>query len=100
MTLWGIPLTVLTPSALLGIVVLMILLGKLVPRIFYKDKVDEAEKWRLAYEAEREARTISDAQTAQLLELAKTTHSILVAMFNTTEQVRQSGGADVALPTK
>lgn len=90
----GIPVGSLAPPALLGIVVLMILLGRLIPRYTYTQKAQEAERWRQAYEAERLARATSDAQTAQLLELAKTTHSIIVAMFGTT-RVSESGGTDV-----
>lgn len=94
----GISVASLTPPTLLCVVVLMILLGRLVPRTTLKDKAAESERWRLAYEAEREARATSDAQTAELLELAKTTHNIIAAMFGTTEHIRQSGGASV-VPT-
>jgi hypothetical protein len=94
----GIPLGNYTPQALLGITVLLVVLGWLVPRKTLQDKASEAERWRLAYEAERAARATADAQTAELLELAKTTHDIIIAMFGTTERVRQSGGASV-VPT-
>jgi hypothetical protein len=100
----GIPIAALTAPTLLGFAVLMLLLGKIVPRATLVDKAEEAERWRKAYEAEREARVISDAQTAELLELAKTTHNILVAMFGTTERVRvsatiESEGASDVVPT-
>jgi hypothetical protein len=94
----GIPVSNLTAPGLLGLAVLMILAGFLVPRFVYNEKKQECEKWREAYEAERKARAASDAQTAELLELAKTTHKIIAATFSTTERLRQSGGAD-ALPT-
>lgn len=94
----GLPVVNLTASTLLGIFVLMLFLGKIVPSSILKDKAEECERYRLAYEAEREARATSDAQTVELLELAKTTHDILVAMFKATEHIQQSGGAD-ALPT-
>lgn len=93
----GIPVSDLTAPTLLGIAILMVLLGLLVPRYVYNEKKQEAEKWRLAYEAEKTARATSDAQTAELLELAKTTHKIIAATFYTTDRLRQSGGAD-ALP--
>lgn len=93
----GIPVGDLTAPTLLGIVFLMTMLGLLVPRYIYNEKKEEAEKWRLAYEAEKIARSTSDAQTAELLELAKTTHKIIVATFSTTERLRQPGGID-ALP--
>lgn len=94
----GIPVKDLTAPTLLGLAVIFILLGMLVPRYIYNEKKEECEKWRLAFEAERKARETSDKQTAELLELAKTTNKIITAMFSTTERLRQSGGAD-ALPT-
>lgn len=94
----GIPVKDLTAPTLLGLAVIFILLGMLVPRYIYNEKKEECEKWRLAFEAERKARETSDKQTAELLELAKTTNKIITAMFATTERLRQSGGAD-ALPT-
>lgn len=92
----GISVSNLTPSVIAGIAVLAVLLGILVPRYIYRDKVQEAKDWRKAYEAEREARVTSDAQTRELLELAKTTHNIIVALFgSTSDRSRQSGGPHV-----
>lgn len=89
----GIPIRDLTPPTLLAVVFLMVMLGLIIPRYIYNEKKEECEKWRLAYEAERAARATSDAQTAELLELAKTTHKIIAATFSTTERIR-SGGSD------
>jgi len=101
--MWGgINLSDLTAPALLGLTVLLILFGYLIPRNMYKEKVKESDNWRLAYEKEKERGDVSDAQTAELLELAKASHSIMVAMFGTTrERKRLSGEADVVpTPTK
>ena len=89
----GIPFDKLTAPVLLGLAVLMVFLGFLVPRYVYKSKEKESEFWRLAYEAERKARAISDAQTADLLELAKTSRDVLVAVFGTTERIKGTGGS-------
>lgn len=97
MMLEGIPVKDLTAPTLLAIVFLMAMLGLLIPRYIYSEKKEECEKWRQAFEAERKARETSDKQTAELLELAKTTNKIITAMFSTTERMK-SGGAD-ALPT-
>lgn len=86
----GIPFADLTAPGLLGITVILLLIGRLVPRSTLTDKADEAEKWRQAYVAERDARAASDAQKVELLELAKTTHSIIVAAFG-NDLVRQGG---------
>lgn len=91
--LYGIPVADLTAPSLLGICVLLVFFGRLVPRSVLKDKADESEKWRLAYEAERNARTLSDAQTTELLETAKTTHKVVEAIF--AEYQRRSGEAHV-----
>lgn len=89
----GVPVSVLSASALLGITVLLLLTGRLVPRVTLTDKMEEAERWRKAYEAEKEARSIADAQATELLEVAKTTHAIISAMASTSERLR--GGPNV-----
>lgn len=89
----GIPLTDFSAPTILGIAILLLLFGKIVPRSTLADKERESERWRLAYEAEKEARITSDAQTAELLEVAKTTNSIVVAMYGTAERIRQTSGA-------
>ena len=95
----GIPLVGLTAPTLLGIAILLLLVGRIVPRATLEDKKQEAADWKAAYETEREARIKSDAQTGELLEVSKTTHAITVAMFDvirsTTQQV---GGTHVSAP--
>lgn len=77
----GIPLGSLAPPALLGLVVIYFLMGKIVPRSALDDKQLETDRWRAAYEAERDSRKMAEAQTVELLELAKTTNAILVTTF-------------------
>ena len=84
----GIPIGDFTAPTLLGVTVLLLLFGLIVPRKNLMDKEREAERWRKAYEAERDARAISDAQTAELLELAKTTYELLDATLNGPSQGR------------
>lgn len=95
----GIDASTLTPSVLLGIFVLLIFLGVLVPYRSHRETVSEAERWRKAYESEREARALSDAQTTELLEVTKTTRNLLVALHGTAEKIRGSGGTDEMVPT-
>ena len=90
----------LTPAALLAVAVILVLTGRIVSRAVYKDKADESERWRMAYEAEREARSVSDAQTAELLEVARTTHSLIKAMFSNSELIRKAGEPDVVSKTQ
>lgn len=82
----GIPMSDLTASALVGIAVLLIFTGRLVPKNVWQEKSSEADRWRSAYEIEREARAASEEHNTELLELAKTTHAIVVAAFKPTKE--------------
>lgn len=90
----GIPVVDFTAPTLLGIAILLLLLGRIVPVSFLRDKDAEAERWRLAYEDEKTARKIAEAQSKELLESAKTTHSLLTALFQSLEKLKQSGETD------
>jgi hypothetical protein len=81
MTLDGVPLFGLTAPAILGIAVLMLMTGRLIPRSVFRDKHEESERWRMAYEAEREARLVSDNQTTKLLIAVETNRDVLLALF-------------------
>lgn len=93
----GITIANLTPPTLLGFTILLIILGKLWTNPAYQEKVKDADRWRLAYEAEREARLESEKQTQELLELAKTTHALITGVFTNSEHIRRSGEPDVQL---
>lgn len=82
----GISIIGLTPAGLLLITVLMVFTGRLIPKSTYQEKVKEADQWRLAYEAERTRATSSDAQTRELLEMAKTSVSFHTAMYEVSKQ--------------
>lgn len=94
----GIPLLGLTAPALLGFAVLLLLLGRIVPRSTLTDKSEESERWRQAYETEREARALSNQQTIELLEVTKLTNSIVVAAFGRDGVIRKQGEPD-EIPT-
>lgn len=99
----GIPLGDLTAPAVLLITVLLVLLGYLVPRKIYLDKVQECKEWKEAYELSEKARATSDAQTQQLLENDKTVLKVLTALaatFGAPEYEQQSGGAHAASVAK
>ena len=84
----GISVIGLTPAGLLLATVVLILTGRLVPRRIFQDKVEECERWRLAYEAERTARSLSDSQTRELLEVARTGQHLMSAVFQTSEEIK------------
>lgn len=73
----GLPLEVLLakwgPPSLLALVVIMILTGRLVPRSFYREKVQEAKEWRAV------AATVVETNK-ELLEYARTADAILKAL--------------------
>lgn len=87
----GVPLTGLTAPAMLSVVFLLFITGKIWTNAAYQEKVAEAERWRLAYEAEREARSTSDSQTRELLEVARTTQALITGVYSNSERIRQSG---------
>lgn len=91
----GIPILNLTAGTLLGIFILMMFLGRIVTRRELEEQIKEKNTWHAAYEVERAARIESDTHKKELLELAKTTNSIVVAVFS-SEHAKQVGGNYVA----
>lgn len=94
----GLPLVELTAPSLLALTVLMVLTGRLSPRSVVEDKQAEAQQWRDAYEKEREARSLSDSQTAELLEVSKTNHALITAIFANSERIRPGETDDATVP--
>ena len=95
--LGDLPVKDLSLGSLLGLAVLLIFLGRLIPSRTYNEKKQEAENWRNAYETERDARAVSDLQTVELLELAKTTKALIEAIVrNSSNGPPESGGSNVA----
>lgn len=93
----SVPLVGLTAPALLGIAVLLMLTGRIVPRSTLKDKDVEVARWQLAYETEREARIVSDNQTTKLLFAMETNRDVLQALLQALNAEPGSGGlSDVA----
>lgn len=94
MSLDGIPVSELSAPAIASIAILLLLTGRLIPRFIFMDKVAETDRWRQAFEAEREARELSDSQTSELLEAAKVNSLLITAIFE--RQTRQAGDSDAA----
>lgn len=83
------------PWAIVATISILILTGRLKPRSDLEEKNREAERWRKAYELEREARAKAVDQNDDLLEVAKTTRAIVTALFDNARSAQQSGGEDV-----
>jgi hypothetical protein len=96
----GIPIGDIAPPTLVGIFFLLVFFGRLVPWWFYKSKADEAEKWRAAFEVEREARIASVAQTEKLIDSTKELHGAVMAVLHGAELTRQTGEAYVVPTSK
>lgn len=88
------------PWTLLAIFVILLFTGRLFPKNTVDEKNREAERWRKAYELEREARSKAVDQTDDLLEMAKTTNAIVTALFRNTRTGDESGGTDVVDSSK
>lgn len=87
------PIVGLTAPAILGLAVLMMLTGRIVPRSTLRDKEVEIQRWQLAYETEREARIVSDNQTAKLLVAVETNRDVLYALLQVLNKETGAGGA-------
>jgi 5-methylcytosine-specific restriction endonuclease McrBC regulatory subunit McrC len=78
----------LTPATgatgVLTLVVMLILWGKLVPRAQLEDlradKDKQIETWQQAYSRSEEARDIMRGQITELLQMARTTNSVIEAL--------------------
>lgn len=86
-------LAALTAPTLVGVAVLMLLTGRIVPRATLEDARSDAANWRTAYEQEREARSALQKQNGELLELAKTSTSVLTALGQTSQKLSKETGA-------
>lgn len=92
--IFGIPVAELSAPALVGVFVVMMFYGKVVPRSFLNDEQKTSESWRSAYEKEREARDSLQTQVKELLEIARTSRDVLVALSKASEKIRnESGGS-------
>jgi hypothetical protein len=74
------PLWQASAGSLLAVVVLLILTGRLVPYQMLRDARAEAERWRSAYELEREARQRLAQHAEAGIEAARTTIAVLNAL--------------------
>jgi hypothetical protein len=67
-------------GALLTLVILLILTGKLVPRRTHEDVITDRDNWRQAYLESEKARKVEHEQTGELLEMARLGGHILTAL--------------------
>lgn len=91
MTIGGFTIADLAPATLLGLAVVFVLLGWLVPKATVKDLKEDRDTWKQAFYTERDLRIKSDEQSEKMLEGNKTMLSVLNAIFHNTEQLIETG---------
>lgn len=88
----SIPVGDLTPWTLIGIVVLLVLTGRLMPRSLVEDMMDSKDRqirdWKAAYKNEREARSLWAEHTTKLTE----GQELIVDVVQAIRKVVQPGG--------
>jgi hypothetical protein len=67
-------------GALVTLVILFILTGRLIPRRTHEDVLTDRDNWRQAYLESEKARRLEHDQTEDLLEMAKLGGHILTAL--------------------
>jgi len=67
-------------AALLALVILLILTGRLIPRRTHEDVISDRDNWRSAFLQSEAARRVEQDQKEELLEMAKLGGHILTAL--------------------
>lgn len=89
----AIPWTViggLTPSALLSIVVVLILTGRLVPRATYQELHDQKKHWREAAEKLRETNHV----LTKAVEKQEVTSDAIIRVMESVQEANRRDGGD------
>lgn len=83
----GIPIYTLTPSMLVGLVVLMVLTGRLVPRRTYDDQVERANQWMAESRIkDQQIHELAEQNTAMLREFGPTVTQFMDALREGQQQ--------------
>jgi hypothetical protein len=87
MEVWGIPVGDLSAPVLLGLAIILILRGRLVPRSTYDDLRADRDQWREAHRLSEEARLTQTRQLDAVLEVGETVKNVM----NALDSVRREG---------
>jgi hypothetical protein len=74
---FGLSVAEAGPTAILTLVVLLVLTGRLVPRATLTDMRDERDTWRAAHTESERARQAEREQVEELLEMARLGNQLL-----------------------
>lgn len=80
MEAFGITVGELTTATLLGIGILLILTGRLVPRRTYDDALRDRDRWQTAHSVSEEARLTQTRQLDAVLEVGETVKQVMGAL--------------------
>ncbi|MFJ9038012.1 hypothetical protein ACIRF8_15635 [Streptomyces sp. NPDC102406] len=75
--------------ALLTLVVLFILTGRLIPRRTHEDLIADRDNWRSAFLESEALRKVEHDQTGELLDMAKLTGPLLAALPQPQQAARE-----------
>jgi hypothetical protein len=84
--------------ALLVVVVLLILTGRLIPRRTHEDALADRDNWRQAYLQSEAARQVEHEQTGELLEMARISEHIITALPRPARDGGEVSGGDPVDP--
>lgn len=101
--IFGVAPTDAGAVALLTLVVLFILTGRLIPRRTHEDLLAERDNWRAAFLESEAARKVEHEQTGELLEMAKLGGHVLAALPQSPyarEEVKSGDRMDPAPPPR
>jgi hypothetical protein len=89
--------------ALLALVFLYVVTGKLVPRRTHEDVITDRDNWRAAFLESESLRKVEHDQTGQLLDMARLTGPLLAALPQPPqagEEVKPGDHLDQAAPRR
>jgi hypothetical protein len=101
--IFGVAPTDAGAVALLTLVVLFILTGRLIPRKTHEDVIADRDNWRAAFLESEAARKVEHEQTGELLEMAKLGGNVLAALPrppHAGEEVNPGDRMDPASPPR
>lgn len=85
----GLPVSTLTPAGLLAVVIILIAMGRLVPRRTMEDVIHDRNEWRAAHRISETAR-IQDAETLhELLDALRSLDAFIRAIPAGVEGAQQ-----------
>lgn len=87
-SVFGIPVGALTPAGLLAVFILLIAMGRLVPRRTMEDVIHDRNEWRAAHRISESARSEQDETIRGILHSLETLEAFIRAIPSGVEAAR------------